>query len=104
AQRELPLTHENLESALYEATSDQIVESVRKLDDKVRNICVVGHNPALQDLAARLTKSKKARRDIESHFPPGSLIVLAFGKGGSGRFNFGTGKVALFRRPDADHR
>lgn len=102
AQRGLPPIHETLMPALYQARSDEILEIIRELDDTVGSICLVGHNPALQETAARLAKTSKARRDIGEHFPPGSLIVLTFKIEGLSDISDASGKVALFRRPESE--
>lgn len=99
AQRALPPIHETLMPMLYQARSDDIFEIIREVDDTVGSVCVVGHNPALQEAAARLAASSKARRDIGAHFPPGSLIVLRFKIEGLSGVSAESGKVVLFERP-----
>jgi phosphohistidine phosphatase len=50
---------------LYEASAETLFQSLRQLPDDVGHVMIVGHNPGLQELAARLS-------------PPGSTIRLAF--------------------------
>jgi phosphohistidine phosphatase len=100
AQRGLPPIHETLLPGLYQASSDDLLEIIHQMDDSVGNVCVVGHNPALQEIAVRLAKSSKARKDIGNHFPPGSLIVLRFETTEFRSIMDGRGKVMLFQRPE----
>ena len=100
AQRELPPIHETLMPALYQASSDDILAIIHEMDDMMRCVCVVGHNPALHEIAVRLAKSSKARKDIGDHFPPGSLIVLGFETESFSGVSDGNGKVVLFRIPE----
>ena len=100
AQRELPPIHETLLPALYQASSDDILEIIHEMDDRMGCVCVVGHNPALHEIAVRLAKSSKARKDIGEHFPPGSLIVLRFEVHDFSGVSDGRGRVMLFQRPE----
>lgn len=100
AQRELPPIHETLMPALYQASSDDILAIIHEMDNMMRSVCVVGHNPALHEIAVRLAKSSKARKDIGDHFPPGSLIVLRFETTEFRSIRDGSGKVMLFQRPE----
>jgi phosphohistidine phosphatase len=102
AQRGLPPIHETLLPGLYQANSDDLLEIIHQMDDSVGNVCVVGHNPALQEIAARLAKSSKVRKDIGNHFPPGSLIVLRFECEGMSGVSLESGKVVLFHRPESE--
>ena len=100
AQRELPPIHETVMPALYHANSDDILTIIHEMDDMMGCVCVVGHNPALHEIAVRLAKSSKARKDIGDHFPPGSLIVLRFETESFSGVSDGNGKVVLFRIPE----
>lgn len=99
AQRELPPIHETVLPALYQANFDDLLEIIRQINDSVASACVVGHNPALQETAARLAKSSTARRDIGAHFPPGSLIVFRFENVTFSGVPLGSGRIILFHRP-----
>lgn len=100
AQRELPPIHETPMPALYQANSDDILAIIHEMDDMIGSVCVVGHNPALHEIAVRLAKSSKARKDIGEHFPLGSLIVLRFDTEGFSGVSPESGKVVLFQRPE----
>ena len=100
AQRELPPIHETLMPALYQASSDDILAIIHEMDNMMRSVCVVGHKPALHEIAVRLAKSSKARKDIGDHFPPGSLIVLRFETTEFRSIMDWSGKVMLFQRPE----
>jgi phosphohistidine phosphatase len=43
-----------LEDGLYGATADELLARLRSVPDDVGSVLVVGHNPGLEELAARL--------------------------------------------------
>ena len=57
------------EPRLYLATETALLEIVRALDDKVKAPLIVGHNPGLELLIARLTR-------VERKFPTATLAVF----------------------------
>lgn len=44
-----------VDESLYAATPDQVLALIRALDDKVKCVMLVGHNPAFAELAGRLS-------------------------------------------------
>jgi phosphohistidine phosphatase len=62
-----------VEEALYGAGSDALLARVRAVSDSVGAVLVVGHNPALQDLALRLAPDSE--RLIEK-FPTCALAAF----------------------------
>jgi phosphohistidine phosphatase len=44
-----------LEDRVYAASGGTLLDVVRSLSDELRTVVLVGHNPGLEDLAARLT-------------------------------------------------
>ena len=55
----------HFDTRVYEGTAQMLIKLLRKLPDQVRHVMIVGHNPALQELAIALT-------------PPGSPAREAF--------------------------
>lgn len=55
---------------IYEASTGQLLEIVRSVDDSIESLMLVGHNPGFERLAARLTD--KAVDDV----PTGTLIEI----------------------------
>jgi phosphohistidine phosphatase len=63
-----------LEDELYEAGRHEVLARVRQVDDAVSSLLVIGHNPALHELALFLS----GRADVLDRFPTGALATLAF--------------------------
>ena len=69
--------------ALYLANADALDARVRALDDTIRCAMVVGHNPAIQDLAERLVGSGDTSlcTQLAAKLPTGALVALSFDGG-----------------------
>jgi phosphohistidine phosphatase len=63
-----------IERELYDASADQLLERLRRVPDEVAAVMLIGHNPAIQDLAVSLVAgvSELATRK----FPTGALATL----------------------------
>jgi phosphohistidine phosphatase len=66
--------------ALYGAEAGDIVTMLRRLGSDVGCVVVVGHNPALQDLAVRLAAEGDAelRAQLARKLPTGSAVTISF--------------------------
>jgi phosphohistidine phosphatase len=88
---------------LYGADADALHRMITAQDAQtVRRLMLVGHNPAMQDLALALTGSgAAAERDaLEVKFPSGALAVLTFeDRDGWASIAPGTGHLTHFIRP-----
>lgn len=60
------------EAALYHASQAQILKLVKGLDDRFRQVMVVGHNPGLNDLANRFLPHPIA------NLPTAGIVELTF--------------------------
>jgi phosphohistidine phosphatase len=74
-----------MESGLYGASAQDVLERLRRLEDEVRAAMVVGHNPAMQTLVLRL-----AAVPVAGAVPVGGAVPVAgagtpASEGGSGR-------------------
>ncbi len=73
-----------IEPALYAATTEQVLDRLRRLPDGIVCAMLVGHNPAAQMLVLRLTNHDSAgfedpgRDAVKRKFPTGALATLAF--------------------------
>lgn len=67
------------EDGLYLASAGELMARLRKLDDGVMAVMVVGHNPGLQDLARLLARGGDARAmaRIKAKFPTAALAELS---------------------------
>ncbi|GII86818.1 phosphohistidine phosphatase [Sphaerisporangium siamense] len=61
----------HLESEIYEAYPDELLELVGRTDEDVSTLLLVGHNPGVHELVMNLSLS----HDDEG-FPPGAFAVL----------------------------
>jgi phosphohistidine phosphatase len=68
----------DVERALYGADPDDIVARLRLVGDEVGSVMVVGHNPALHDLALLLVSPDDGdgRARLEAGFPTGALARI----------------------------
>lgn len=73
-------TKVELEDALYEADPDDIIDRLRLLDDELSSVMVVGHNPALSDLALLVLENDdvKGRRKVRDGLATAALAVVGF--------------------------
>ncbi len=70
------------EEGLYLAGAARLLARARSLDDAVRSVLFIGHNPGLQDFALALASKGEGRKKIEAKFPTAALAVIRF-EGGS---------------------
>ena len=65
---------------LYLASSDALLALLHGLDDDLRGVMLVGHNPGTQDLATLLAGSGDAelRAQLSAKVPTGALVALSF--------------------------
>lgn len=65
-----------VEPALYTFDSSVLIERLRRLDDGVASVLLVGHNPALEELAGWLSSDGERRRRLEAKFPTAALATI----------------------------
>ncbi len=63
---------------LYLGSAEQILRQVQAIEDDVRRLLVIGHNPGLERLAARLADDAHARARLGRKFPTAGMAVLEF--------------------------
>ena len=73
-----------IESALYSASTEEILERLRQVPEHVSSAMLIGHNPGVQMLVLRLTNHDRDgnadpdRDEVKRKFPTGALATLAF--------------------------
>jgi len=73
-----------IESDLYHADADHLVERLRRVSEDVESVMVIGHNPTLQMTVLRLCAPGGSNGDgshrvqISQKFPTGALATLGF--------------------------
>lgn len=71
------VTHER---RVYESDAGGLLDLIRAVDDDFESVMVVGHNPALQDLAVTLVVGGDAigRDQLSTKLPTGAVVCLSF--------------------------
>ncbi|MHB8329839.1 MAG: SixA phosphatase family protein [Acidimicrobiales bacterium] len=66
------------EPGLYLADADLVVDRLRRLDDELVAVMIVGHNPTLHDLIVLLLEpaDEVGRRRLDDGFPTAALAVV----------------------------
>ena len=67
-----PLGEVVIERELYGASAEQLLERLRRVPDEHQAVMLIGHNPAIEDLAADLAGH------AQDKFPTGALATLSF--------------------------
>jgi phosphohistidine phosphatase len=65
-----------LEEELYAASSDELLERLRVIPERVASVMLIGHNPGLQDLALVLASTGTQLERLEAKFPTAALATL----------------------------
>jgi phosphohistidine phosphatase len=65
-----------IERELYGASAQQLLERLRKVPDEHEAVMLIGHNPAIEDLAVSL--AGPGAQLIGDKFPTGALATLSF--------------------------
>jgi phosphohistidine phosphatase len=89
------------ERGLYGASAAQLLERVAAADEAAASLLLVGHNPALEQLAAALIGKGDpgARRRLEKKLPTGAWVELSFACAGWGDVEPGGGELRRFVIP-----
>jgi phosphohistidine phosphatase len=75
----------SIESELYAASAQEVLERLRRVPADTGSVMVIGHNPAMQLLVLRLTGNGAHIAEgsdlaaIQEKFPTGGLATLTFG-------------------------
>jgi phosphohistidine phosphatase len=64
------------ERRLYAASADDLLERLRALPDQTGSVLVIGHNPAIEELALQLARPSPERDDLAAKFPTAALATL----------------------------
>jgi len=67
-----------LERGLYESAASEILDRLRRVDDDVESVMVIGHYPAIQELALMLSRGGPAADRARRKFPTAALATLTF--------------------------
>ena len=69
-----------LEDGIYEVPQEHLWERIRALPKNAKSVLLIGHNPALQELALELADadSRALFPAIEAKFPTGAMATFRF--------------------------
>src|SRR5262245_8370555 len=62
-----------LETELYAASSDELLDRIRAVPEAVASVMLIGHNPGLQDLALVLSSAGTELGRLKVKFPTAAL-------------------------------
>jgi phosphohistidine phosphatase len=65
-----------IEDDLYGASENELLERLREVPDATESVMLIGHNPAIQELALSLAGAGGRRADMERKFPTAALATL----------------------------
>jgi phosphohistidine phosphatase len=65
-----------VESALYGASPDELLDRLRRLPEDLDTVMLIGHNPSIHELAAALTS--RGGGLSQRKYPTGAVAVLTF--------------------------
>jgi phosphohistidine phosphatase len=65
---------------IYNAAAETLIRLIREAPGEARSLILVGHNPALHDLAVRLIASGdiEARERVKEKLPTSGLVIIDF--------------------------
>jgi phosphohistidine phosphatase len=66
------------ERALYGASSEKLLQRLREVPDEVQSVMLVGHQPAIQELALHLAGEGSELESVRGKFPTAALATLTF--------------------------
>jgi phosphohistidine phosphatase len=90
---------EQVEADLYGADAAELLDRLRRLPEDVDSVMVIGHNPALQDLALDLARPGPAAHELAGKYPTGALLELEFPVDRWSELGEGGGELVAFIRP-----
>jgi phosphohistidine phosphatase len=88
-----------IEPELYTFDADVLIGRLRRLDDGMSSVMVVGHNPALEELALALSAEGALRRQLDHKFPTAALVTIEVPDGPWATLAEGTGRIIRFVTP-----
>jgi phosphohistidine phosphatase len=65
-----------VEPRLYSADSKELLTRVRRLSKRMPSVLIIGHNPAIQDLALTLASENSRSDEIRKKFPTAALAMF----------------------------
>lgn len=92
----------SFETELYEAAKHDLLERLRRLDDHLGSVLLIGHNPGLERLALALSNGLGETAPLArlaEKYPTGTLAILETGIAAWAALQDGTCRLTGFLRP-----
>lgn len=92
------------EDSIYDAPADTLLGLVRSADPSVETLMIVGHNPAVEELAAELVQTGTEREldAVRQGLPTAALVTIDFDAGEWRGVSPRTGRLVGFFAPSRD--
>jgi phosphohistidine phosphatase len=87
------------ESELYAASAIDLLERLRGVPDGIASVLLIGHNPAIEQLALVLARPSPQRRELEVKFPTAALATLSVPGATWRSLDHGCAELVAFVRP-----
>jgi phosphohistidine phosphatase len=87
-----------VERELYGASASELLDRLRRVPDEIQSVMLIGHNPAVQELALKLAADGDRLADVERKFPTCALATLSV-RGRWGELEAGAAELVAFVRP-----
>jgi phosphohistidine phosphatase len=87
-----------VERELYGASASELLERLRRVPDETQSVMLIGHNPAVQELALELAADGDRLADVERKFPTCALATLSV-RGRWSELEAGAAELVAFVRP-----
>lgn len=87
-----------IESELYGTPANELLERLRRLPEATGSAMLIGHNPAIQELALSLVAQGSERAAIEGKYPTAGLAALSF-EGSWSELDLGAADLVSFVTP-----
>ena len=72
-----------IERELYGASCEDLLQRLREVPDEVESVMLIGHQPAIQELALHLAAEGSELERLRAKFPTAALATLTFAGGWS---------------------
>jgi phosphohistidine phosphatase len=87
-----------IEDGVYSATASDLLDLIHRVEPGTDSVMVIGHNPALQELALTLAASGPELERLGEKFPTAALATLTF-VGGWDELAGGAAELTAFVTP-----
>jgi phosphohistidine phosphatase len=88
-----------IEPSLYSFDADALLERLRDVPADVGSVMLIGHNPAMQELASLLAREGNHLDELREGFPTAALAEVDLGVGSWAELAPGSGRLTRFVVP-----